>query len=94
MVAKSVSNSQTKFIYHCSQNVPFFDIVLQNSLLYNDNVITGLNGVLVSPAVFKTVRDLRARFAGFDSQAVPPILDRQWFMRSYVKVKLLVKNWK
>lgn len=34
---------------------------------------TGLNGVLVSLTVFKTARDLRARSAGFDSQAVPPI---------------------
>lgn len=32
----------------------------------------GLIGVLVSSTVFKTACVLRARIAGFDSQAVPP----------------------
>ncbi|KAF0817548.1 hypothetical protein KIS4809_3601 [Bacillus sp. ZZV12-4809] len=32
----------------------------------------GLIGVLVPSTVFKTACDLRARLAGFDSQAVPP----------------------
>jgi hypothetical protein len=34
---------------------------------------TGLIGVLVPSTVFKTACDLRARLAGFDSQAVPPL---------------------
>jgi hypothetical protein len=43
------------------------NIVLQVLILF-----TGPSGVLVSSSVFKTARDLRARSAGFDSQAVPP----------------------
>ncbi|PAE26854.1 hypothetical protein CHI10_01150 [Bacillus sp. 7894-2] len=37
-------------------------------------VFTGLIGVLVPSTVFKTACDLRARSAGFDSQAVPPTI--------------------
>jgi hypothetical protein len=40
----------------------------------------GLNGVLVSSTVFKTACDLRARLAGFDSQAVPPKYINQMFI--------------
>lgn len=48
-------------------------VSIMNKVLGNNNLM-GSDGVLVSSAVFKTVRDRRARSGEFDSHTVPPNL--------------------